>query len=251
MLVNEQQISNNLLQEKVERLESDLKLEKSKNADLEIKYKAAIETNVDTNKVDSKKNWSVINQQNLTNNNVNKDKKGVTAVTTQPSTKKEINNESRPIISSKQVSEAVLEAKSKTVLNNLIHIEENTENESAHFRNGAWSQVNPRKKRKFLVGKTETPCNVETVPKMVSLHVTRLKPGTKPEELEKFLEGRLEGVSCETHQSKMPDLYASMKVCIKCELLKTAWKRETWPSGALVSFFRKKWMATTQLDPRV
>ncbi|KAG5862529.1 hypothetical protein JTB14_034520 [Gonioctena quinquepunctata] len=271
-ILNEQQISNNLLQEKVKRLDSDLKLEKSKNADLEIKYKAAIQTNVDTNKVDSRKNWSVINQQNLINNNVNKDKKGVTAVTTQPSTvsiqgqepsvstsfaaviqkkKKEINNESRPIISSKQVSEAVLEAKSKTVLNNLIHIEENTENESAHFRNGAWSQVNPRKKRKFLVGKTETPCNVETVPKMVSLHVTRLKPETKPEELEKFLEGRLEGVSCETHLSKMPDLYASMKVCINCELLKTAWKREIWPSGALVSFFRKKWMATTQLDPRV
>ncbi|KAG5862688.1 hypothetical protein JTB14_001551 [Gonioctena quinquepunctata] len=105
-----------------------------------LKYKAAIQTNVDTNKVDSRKNWSVSNQQNLINNNVNKNKKGVTAVATQLSTviqstqgqepsvstsfaaviqknKKEINNESRPIISSKQVSEAVLEAKSKTVLN--------------------------------------------------------------------------------------------------------------------------------------
>ncbi|KAG5867077.1 hypothetical protein JTB14_034987 [Gonioctena quinquepunctata] len=160
---NQEVISDNLLQEKVKRLESDLKLEKSKNADLEI------QTNVDTNKVDSRKNWSVINQQNLINNNVNKDKKGVTAVTTQPSTvsiqgqepsvstsfaaviqkkKKEINNESRPIISSKQVSEAVLEAKSKTVLNNLIHIEENTENESAHFHNGPKKIL--EKKENFL-----------------------------------------------------------------------------------------------------
>ncbi|KAG5871197.1 hypothetical protein JTB14_025097 [Gonioctena quinquepunctata] len=70
----------------LKRLESDLKLEKSKNADLEIQYKAAIQTNVDTNKVDSRKNWSVTNQQNLINNNVNKDKKGVMAVATQPST---------------------------------------------------------------------------------------------------------------------------------------------------------------------
>lgn len=47
---------------------------------------------------------------------------------------------------------------------------------------------------------------VKTVPRYVSLHVTRLSPGKS------FLELNFNEVICELHQSKHPHLYISMKV---------------------------------------
>ncbi|XP_050513250.1 uncharacterized protein LOC126888865 [Diabrotica virgifera virgifera] len=151
----------------------------------------------------------------------------------------EVPNEKK-YITSRQMSAAMQEAKTQTVLHNLLNTENNAPVLSESSSNGAWTQVAHRKKRKFLVGSTESPCNIEAVPQMINLHVTRLKPDTKPEQLEKFLENHLDGVKCEIHQSKKPDIYASMKVTIRRDLIKNAWKREIWPSGALVSFFKMR-----------
>ncbi|KAG5889775.1 hypothetical protein JTB14_036391 [Gonioctena quinquepunctata] len=66
---------------------------------------------------------------------------------------------------------------------------------------------------------------------MVTLHVTRLKPNTKPNELKKFLEKSLPDIQCEPHTSKRPDIYSSMRITIKREDFKNAWRREVWPNG--------------------
>lgn len=103
--------------------------------------------------------------------------------------------------------------------------------------------------RQFLVGGDDTN-NILTVPKYISLHVSRLSPGTKPEDLKTFLISNFPEVTCEPHQSKHPDLYASIKVNIKKEHFANAWKIEVWPNGALVSrFFARKRTPTQELDP--
>ncbi|KAG5881273.1 hypothetical protein JTB14_003744 [Gonioctena quinquepunctata] len=113
-----------------------------------------------------------------------------------------------------------------------------------------WHQVQQKRKRRYLVGRTEQECEVETVPRLVSLHVTRLKPNTKPDELKSFLQTNLPSAECEAHPSKRPDIYASAKVTISRELLKKAWRREVWPNGALVSFFARKRMPGIAQDPQ-
>ncbi|KAG5883414.1 hypothetical protein JTB14_031302 [Gonioctena quinquepunctata] len=76
-------------------------------------------------------------------------------------------------------------------------------------------------------------------------------PNTEPDELKKMLEPNFPEVLCERHNSKHPDLYTSMKVTIKHENLRKAWKGEVWPNGALVSNFLWKRKLTTrnQEDP--
>lgn len=166
------------------------------------------------------------------------------------SNSKDNKNITRSIFSSRQVNAAILEAKSQNVINSVQQLEENSKEKDIDIVSDGWSQVNRRKNRKFLVGNTDGPCEVETVPRLVALHVTRLKPATKPEDLKKFLEKSLAGVECHAHASKQPEIYGSMKVIIKRELLKDAWKREVWPNGALVSFFVNRGMSATKLNPQ-
>ncbi|KAG5864348.1 hypothetical protein JTB14_014469 [Gonioctena quinquepunctata] len=117
--------------------------------------------------------------------------------------------------------------------------------------NDGWTQVKYNKRRKYLVGQSEQTGEIETVPKMVTLHVTRLKPNTKPNELKKFLGKSVPDIQCEPHTPERPDIYSSMRITIKREDLKNARRREVWPNGALVSFFVQKRMPPTVLmDPR-
>lgn len=117
--------------------------------------------------------------------------------------------------------------------------------------NTDWIKVKPRRHRNFVVGQCNEAGTIQTVPKFVSLHVTRLHPNTKTSDLVDILKNKFPDVSCEVHASKYPDKYASMKITIRQENLKDAWKREVWPSGAIVSrFFAKKRVLTQQIDPQ-
>ncbi|KAG5869015.1 hypothetical protein JTB14_025904 [Gonioctena quinquepunctata] len=140
-----------------------------------------------------------------------------------------------------------LQAKQSTTMKTIQQLDQDC-GETAENTSSGWSEVKQRKKRKFLVGNTETYCDIKTIPRLVQLHVTRLKPGTKPIELQKFLEHKLTEVECEIHPSRRPEIYSSMKVTINRESLKTAWNRETWPNGSIVSFFKKR-MPSTKTDP--
>ncbi|KAG5879347.1 hypothetical protein JTB14_003592 [Gonioctena quinquepunctata] len=56
-------------------------------------------------------------------------------------------------------------------------------------------------------------------------------------------------VECEPHNSRKPEVYSSMKVTLKKQFLKQAWRSESWPSGALVSFFGRRRTPTKEVGP--
>lgn len=137
---------------------------------------------------------------------------------------------------------------------NVSRASSHTENNERNFKNQNntdWIKVKPKRRRNFVVGQCNEAGTIQTVPKLVSLHVTRLHPSTKTSDLVGILKNKFPDVSCEVHASKYPDKYTSMKVTIRQEHLKEAWKREIWPSGAIVSrFFGKKRVLTQQVDPQ-
>lgn len=143
---------------------------------------------------------------------------------------------------------AMLEAQAATTMRNIQELGDNTKN----TKNENWTVVNNKRKRRYVVGDNAALNNIQTVPKLVSLHVTRLQPGTTPDALAICLKDRFPGMTCEQHNSKHPDLYTSLKVNIRQEQLKDAWKRDAWPPGALVSrFFAKRRILTPSLDPQI
>lgn len=151
------------------------------------------------------------------------------------------NNNKQPVFRIEQVRSAIMEA------NQLNKMKENSTTKDGD-NNTEWKYVKRKRNRQFVVGQNNNIGNITTVPKYVSLHVTRLHPQTKATDVLNILKDKFPGVSCEIHESRHPDKYVSMKVNIRQENLKDAWKKEVWPSGALVSkFFVKKRLQ--QLDP--
>lgn len=117
--------------------------------------------------------------------------------------------------------------------------------------NTEWQTTRKRnrpKKRKFVVGCGGSNLEVKTIPKYTHLHVSRLHPSTKPENLQKLLIATFPEVQCELLKSKHPLIYSSIKVSIYQENFEKAWCKDIWPDGALVSkyFLFKK--DTLQLD---
>lgn len=124
-------------------------------------------------------------------------------------------------------------------------------NENTNRIDREWIRVKPKRRRKFMVGQNSDTGNIQTIPKFVSLHVTRLHPKTTPSDLENVLKDRFPDVSCEIHNSRFPDKYKSMKVNIRQENLKEAWQKELWPSGAIISkFFVRRRILSQQIDPQ-
>ncbi|CAH0557957.1 unnamed protein product [Brassicogethes aeneus] len=186
-----------------------------------------------------------VKQVDQPTNNTTIDNQSKTAVITK--TKQNVSN--------KEMNLGVLQAQTASKMKEIINLgtpdsDHNPESrQPAKTDNGAdWKLV--KHKRRYLVGKSDLSAGVTTVPKLTSLHVTRLAPGTQAETLKEFLKQKFPDVQCEEHSSKHPESYASMKVTIRQEQLKDAWKRESWPNGAFVSrFFHKKRMVSAQADP--
>lgn len=152
------------------------------------------------------------------------------------------------IITPEAVNTAILRAHSA---NTMCELQQLVQAPIGNDTGSSW-QYGRRKTRRFVVGRNEGSNQVQAVPKYAALHVTRLAPGTKPEQLKAFLEPNFPQVQCEMHQSKHPELYTSMKVTIRQEDFRNAWKREVWPNGALISkFFVKKRMLLASTDPQV
>lgn len=140
-------------------------------------------------------------------------------------------------IDAKTVSTAIMQVQTE---NKMKEINDLSKDPSEGFKN----VINKKKTRRFVVGRNSqdgTNIKVQTIPKTVDLHVTRLAPGTKPEVLKSALINTFPEIICEPHQSKHPDVYTSMKVTISQENYSKAWRRDAWPNGALVSrFFVKR-----------
>lgn len=162
-------------------------------------------------------------------------------------------NQEKQRFTVKTVNAAVTEALISSKMQEIQHLESQqavNKTQNATNFNSDWHEVR-RRQRRFVVGRNEENTQIQTIPKFTHLHVTRLAPGTKPEQLQAFLKPNFPDVQCEIHLSKHPEIYTSMKVKIRQDDFKKAWKREVWPSEAIVSrFFMKKRMQPSMEDPQ-
>ncbi|CAG9824518.1 unnamed protein product [Phaedon cochleariae] len=136
------------------------------------------------------------------------------------------------------INSAIKSANEAAIMREILELGNNQPPSDESTKDGGnWETRRTKKRRRFIIGGNEENTGIEAVPKYSTLHVTRLKPDTKPEDLEKLLKERFPEVRCEQHASKRPDLYATVKVTIRKEHYREAWKKEVWPIGALVSNF--------------
>lgn len=141
-------------------------------------------------------------------------------------------------INKQTVNSAILHAQQKSLMQDIVTLPVPTDINKSKGNNDDWLTVKPKNKRnnrKFVVGTNEQLSNIQAVPKFISLHVSRLQPGAKPEDMKSLLLDKFPEVICEKLQSKHPQIYSSMKVSIQKVNLDKAWNKEIWPNGALVS----------------
>lgn len=177
-----------------------------------------------------------------TNSNISK--QGQSSTTSLSSQQNQTNN-ARGKLDPNAIKNAIHEAQSASILREIQHLESSGQMDVVR------QDLSRKRNRRYVVGKNDDNKTVTAVPKYTSLHVTRLAPNTKTEDLKMILINKFPEVTCEEHPSKQPSLYTSMKVTIKQENFREAWKREIWPNGALVSRFlaKKRVPETVQRDP--
>lgn len=82
---------------------------------------------------------------------------------------------------------------------------------------------------------------VKGVPEVVHLHVCRISPDTSAETLVGVLRSHFPEVTCESLNSKRPDIYSSFKVSVYRSHFNKAMDASIWPCGAYVSqFFHRR-----------
>lgn len=136
-------------------------------------------------------------------------------------------------------------------LNSLNLPSTESEDEKINTRNDKfnnWKMVSNKKHRdrRVIIGNglhSQNLSNIRGVEKYVFLHVYRLEPKTKGEDLCKFLKPHFPEVMCEELNSKHPELYSSFKVKISEFNFESAMDPSKWPKNACVRrflMFRKK-----------
>lgn len=116
-----------------------------------------------------------------------------------------------------------------------------------------WVKIESRRNRKrrgsqAIVGNADHTADgnaIETVPRISSLYISRIKPGTTGEQMEKFIQQYFAEAKCVPLESKYPDQYAAFRVALHDSNMEAALNPEKWPRGALVNRFfqRKRWSA--------
>lgn len=247
------ELANKLLLEKIKYLEDKSVATNAEQCEVKIKqsYSTVADQRAKTKTFNGKRNpelttpstssCSVIDH---TGNKVAKSIKTRSQSTNSISNSTVENGNNKQQISSPTVKSAILEAQTAVKLREIQQLAN---------QNDDWKIQKRRQSRRFVVGgNNDEAIEIKAIPKYVSLHVTRLRPNTKPEELKKMLLNEFPEVQCESHLSKYPELYSSMKVTIKQEHFKKAWRKSVWPEGALVSkfFAPKRIPSANRVDPQ-
>nr|CAI5828913.1 unnamed protein product [Callosobruchus analis] len=149
-------------------------------------------------------------------------------------------------ITSQQLSKAVYEAQSKRIFN--IHT---NPDEPIQNLDESWRDVKHKRMRPKPIGGTLTPKNYSipsAVPKMATLHVSRLAPTTANEAMKNYLAPQFPEVIADTINSKHLERYASFKISIYENSFKAAMNPELWPQDCYVQrfFFRRNTVLSTR-----
>lgn len=90
-------------------------------------------------------------------------------------------------------------------------------------------------------GSSENQSVLKGVPRMTSLHLTRLDPGTKAEDVQKFSSQLCRIIQCVQLTSKFPEAYSSFKLTVAYEDVDMLLNPDLWPKGALIQrFFHRR-----------
>lgn len=151
-------------------------------------------------------------------------------------------NNNRNKFSLAAVNAGIAQVQANLKLNEVLNLGANATDRKEHENENGWTEVRRnRPKRRFVIGgNNDNMKAIQTVPKMVTLHVSRLQPDVNINEFETLVKSKFSEAKCEPHVSRYPEVYSSVKVTIKQTNLKDAWKKEAWPEGALVSIFRNR-----------
>lgn len=117
--------------------------------------------------------------------------------------------------------------------------------------NDGWKTVNKNRRRNRardkLVSRTASDCAIigasqqssklKSVPKTVSLYITRLTPNTSAADIEEQLKERSPEAKAVEMFSKFPDIYKSFKVTINIDNYDSVMTPEAWPTGVRVDKF--------------
>lgn len=126
--------------------------------------------------------------------------------------------------------------------------EQHLSSDSSSKQHNTWSDVVRRNTNRItIVGKKISKDNItpklQGVPKYVPLHLYRLAPQTKCEDVIEFMKSSFPEVLVEQLNSRYPELYSSFKVSIYAENINLALDSTIWPENACVRRFlysRKK-----------
>lgn len=156
------------------------------------------------------------------------------------------------LFTNKEVSNSVLKAVHQSKLEKYINIEDSCSNLrqdpllTVPLQKPAdqWTTVGKTRKRRVVTGSNrDLPGNIKGVPKQLAIHAYRIDPNTTARDLENQLKSQFQEVTCESLNSKHPDLYSSFKVSISEDNFKKAMDPAIWPYGACIQRFfeiRKK-----------
>lgn len=96
----------------------------------------------------------------------------------------------------------------------------------------------PKRRAEVVTGSDKNVTSIRGVTRYRHLHVYRVDPGMKPEELVDYLKTKnIPDAQCEKLTNKYPNIYSSFKISIPAKLYDTAMKPETWPEDVCVNHF--------------
>lgn len=94
-----------------------------------------------------------------------------------------------------------------------------------------------RKRIRPIQGSSETQTLLKSVPKAGYIHVSRLDPATRAEDVQEFAARICRVLRCESLASKHPESYSSFKLTVPCENIGLLLNADLWPKGVLVQRF--------------
>nr|CAI5834652.1 unnamed protein product [Callosobruchus analis] len=112
---------------------------------------------------------------------------------------------------------------------------------SSEGNSSMWQQVKSRqrgngnKRRSLVIGSGSGSGSVRGVEKQISLHVTRLHPNTKTDDMESMVKSNFPEAVVEKLNSKYSDVYSSFKVMISENNFKSALDADKWPKNACIN----------------
>ncbi|KAK5645169.1 hypothetical protein RI129_006469 [Pyrocoelia pectoralis] len=137
-----------------------------------------------------------------------------------------------------------------SAVNNVKSVPNGNNLQEEPFIEVSYKKRRPRTSNSPIIGELELNSEIllKAAPKLAFLHVYRLHPDTKSDDVINFLKPTFSEVTCEQLRSVKPESYSSFKVTIDNSNLTKAMNPASWPKGTCINrFFHSKNTPATSL----